>query len=170
MHDFPLFPLDLVALPHELIPLHILEERFETMWNECLRAECEFGIVWLSDDSLCEIDCACGIDRVLEGMEDGRMNLLARGTRPFRVLERVGRLGYPAGVIEFVDDREEPLDPDAAAGRKAACGCATIASATSTGRPSITARCARRSHSLATTKRTPASRAPWSKKPLPKVA
>lgn len=61
------------------------------------------------------------------------MNLLARGTRPFLVLERVCRLAYPAGVIEFVDDRAEPLDPDAAAGRKAACGRATIASATSTG-------------------------------------
>ncbi len=47
MHDFPLFPLDLVALPHELIPLHSFEERFKTMMNERLRAECEFGIVWL---------------------------------------------------------------------------------------------------------------------------
>jgi Lon protease-like protein len=66
VHDFPLFPLDLVALPHELIPLHIFEERFKTMANECLRAECEFGIVWLSDDSLREIGCACEIDRVLD--------------------------------------------------------------------------------------------------------
>ena len=27
MRDFPLFPLGLVALPSELIPLHIFEER-----------------------------------------------------------------------------------------------------------------------------------------------
>jgi Lon protease-like protein len=40
-------------------------------------------------------------------MEDGRMNLVARGTRPFRVLERQGHLAYPAGVIEFLVDREE---------------------------------------------------------------
>jgi Lon protease-like protein len=44
-------------------------------------------------------------------MEDGRMNILARGTRPFRVLERQGHLAYPAGMIEFLSDREE--DPDA---------------------------------------------------------
>jgi Lon protease-like protein len=54
------------------------------------------GIVWLSDDSLPEIGCACEIDRVRERMEHGRTNVLARGTRPFRVLERVGRLAYPA--------------------------------------------------------------------------
>ena len=111
---FPLFPLGIVALPHEAIPLHIFEERYKTMMNECLEAEREFGIVWLSDDGLKEIGCACRIERVLERMEDGRMNLLARGTRPFRVLERQAHLPYPAGVIEFVDDRQEPLDPQLA--------------------------------------------------------
>ena len=40
------------------------------------------------------------------------MNLLARGTRPFRVLERQGHLAYPAGVIEFVEDRDETVEPE----------------------------------------------------------
>src|SRR5438874_1093636 len=82
--EFPLFPLGLVALPGELIPLHIFEERFKTMMSECLEHEKEFGIVWLSDDGLRDIGCACEIERVLERLEDGRINLLARGTRPFR--------------------------------------------------------------------------------------
>ena len=29
--DFPLFPLGIVALPHELVPLHIFEQRYRTM-------------------------------------------------------------------------------------------------------------------------------------------
>ena len=110
--DFPLFPLGLVAVPGELIPLHIFEERYKTMMNECLRDEKEFGIVWLSEDGLREIGCACEIDRVLERLDDGRMNLLARGTRPFRVLERQSELAYPAGVVEFVEDRAEDVDPE----------------------------------------------------------
>jgi Lon protease-like protein len=109
--EFPLFPLGLVALPGELVPLHIFEERYKTMMDECLRNESEFGIVWLSDDGLREIGCAMEIEKVLERMEDGRMNLLARGTRPFRVHERQGHLPYPAGVIEFVEDRPDPPDP-----------------------------------------------------------
>ncbi len=108
--EFPLFPLALVALPGEMVPLHIFEERYKRMMNECLRAQREFGIVWLADDGLRDIGCACEIDRVLERMEDGRMNLLVRGTRPFRVLERQGHLAYPAGVVEFVRDEEEPVD------------------------------------------------------------
>ena len=110
--EFPLFPLGIVALPGELIPLHIFEERYKTMIQMCLGEEREFGILWLSDDGLREIGCACAIDRVIEQMEDGRMNLLVRGTRPFRVLERQGHLPYPAGVIEFVEDREDQVDTD----------------------------------------------------------
>jgi Lon protease-like protein len=118
--EFPLFPLGLVALPSELVPLHIFEERYKTMMAECLDHEREFGIVWLADDGLRDIGCACQIERVLERMDDGRMNLLARGTRPFRVLERQGHLAYPAGVIEFVEDRVEALDAELAARARAA--------------------------------------------------
>jgi Lon protease-like protein len=109
--DFPLFPLALVALPGEVVPLHIFEERYKTMMSECVDSGTEFGIVWMSDDELKEIGCACAIERVLERMDDGRMNLLARGTRPFRVLERQAHLPYPAGVVEFMEDAAE--EPDA---------------------------------------------------------
>jgi len=118
--DFPLFPLGLVALPGELIPLHIFEDRYKTMMSECLERGREFGIIWLSDDGLRDIGCACEIERVLEQMDDGRMNLLARGTRPFRVIERQGHLPYPAGVIEFVQDRAGDPDPDLIGAARAA--------------------------------------------------
>jgi Lon protease-like protein len=104
----------MVALPGELVPLHIFEERYKTMINECLRDEKEFGIVWLSDDGLREVGCACAIERVLERMEDGRMNILTRGTTPFRVVERQSELAYPAGVVELLEDRDEPVDEELA--------------------------------------------------------
>ncbi len=118
--DFPLFPLGIVALPGELVPLHIFEDRYKTMMDECLRDEKEFGIVWLSDEGLREVGCACAVDRVLERMEDGRMNLLTRGTRPFRVLERQRHLAYPAGVVEFLEDRPEEVDSELASQAHAA--------------------------------------------------
>jgi Lon protease-like protein len=118
--EFPLFPLQTVALPGELIPLHIFEERYKTMINAVLESNGEFGIVWLSDDGLRQVGCAAEIEQVLERMEDGRMNILARGTRPFRVLERQAHLPYPAGVIEFVEDRDEGLDGKLADGAREA--------------------------------------------------
>jgi Lon protease-like protein len=118
--EFPLFPLGLVALPGELVPLHIFEDRYKTMMAECLESEGEFGIVWMGDDGLRDIGCACEIERVMERMDDGRMNLLTRGTRPFRVLERQGHLAYPAGVVEFISDHGEEPDPKLAGEARAA--------------------------------------------------
>ena len=54
IRDFPLFPLGLVALPTELVPLHIFEERYKTMVARVLEEEGEFGIVWVADDGLRE--------------------------------------------------------------------------------------------------------------------
>ena len=114
VQDFPLFPLGVVALPSELVPLHIFEERFKAMIARCLEEESEFGIVWLADDGLRPVGCACEIAEVLERMPDGRLNLVARGTRPFRIQARQDQLAYPAGTVEFLADRSEDLDADAA--------------------------------------------------------
>jgi Lon protease-like protein len=111
--DFPLFPLGLVVLPSEYVPLHIFEARYRTMIGECLEHDREFGIIWLADDELKPVGCACAIERVLERMEDGRMNILTRGTRPFRLVERQDDLPYPAGTVEFLEDRAGEPDDDA---------------------------------------------------------
>lgn len=116
VRDFPLFPLGIVALPSELIPLHIFEERFKTMIGRCLDEESEFGIVWIADDGLRPIGCACEIAEVLERMPDGRMNLVARGTRPFRIETRQEELPFPAGTVEFLEDRDEEIDDQVRAG------------------------------------------------------
>jgi Lon protease-like protein len=112
--DFPLFPLSIVALPTEVVPLHIFEERYKTMIGLCLDEDQEFGIVWLSDDGLRPIGCACEVTEVLERMEDGRLNILTRGTRPFRVVARQDDQPYPAGTVEFLEDRDETASPDVA--------------------------------------------------------
>ena len=112
--DFPIFPLGLVALPREYVPLHIFEPRYRTMVAEALENETEFGIVWSDDDGLREVGCAVEITRVLERFEDGRINVVTRGTRPFQVLETVEHLPYPAAMISWTEDAPEPLDDDAA--------------------------------------------------------
>ena len=114
VRDFPLFPLGLVALPTELVPLHIFEERYKTMIGRCLDEGSEFGIVWMAEDGLRPVGCACEIAEVVERMEDGRINLIARGTRPFRIEARQEELPYPAGTVEFLSDRSEDPDADAA--------------------------------------------------------
>ena len=111
---FPLFPLGLVLLPHETVPLHIFEERYKTMIGECLDDGREFGVLWLSDDGLRGVGCAASITQLLERADDGRLNILAEGTRPFRLLRRVEDLAYPAGDIELLDDESTEASSSAA--------------------------------------------------------
>lgn len=113
--EFPLFPLGIVALPGESLPLHIFEDRYRRMIEHCLQEEGrQFGILWLSQEELKQVGCACAIEQVLERQPDGRINILARGIRPFRLLERQDSLPYPAGVVEMLADQPEPLDATAA--------------------------------------------------------
>jgi Lon protease-like protein len=119
IEGFPLFPLGIVALPGETIPLHIFEDRYRKMIEHCMSGEPgEFGILWLSDDELKPVGCACAIVEVLERMEDGRVNILVRGTRPFKLLERQDDLPYPAGTVEFLADAPDD-ELDAPAGERA---------------------------------------------------
>ena len=107
IEGFPLFPLGLVLLPGEAVPLHIFEERYKVMIGECLEEEREFGIIWLADDALKDVGCSARITHVLERFDDGRMNIVVEGTDPFRLERRIGELAYPAGDVELLDDDSE---------------------------------------------------------------
>ena len=116
---FPLVPLGLGMLPTELVPLHIFEERYKLMIDECIEHEGEFGIVWFADDKLCDVGCAGRITQLLERTDDGRMNILVQGTRPFRLVERIPDLPYPAGTVEVLDDDElGTAEPEAVDGAR----------------------------------------------------
>ena len=104
VNRLPLFPLGLVLLPSEVIPLHIFEERYKLMIDECIDRGAEFGVVWLSDDGLREVGCCAEITQVLDRFEDGRLNILVRGSRPFGLVRRIDDMPYPAGAVQMLDD------------------------------------------------------------------
>jgi len=115
--SFPIFPLPLVLLPTELAPLHIFEERYKRMINLCIEDGAEFGIVWLGDSGLADVGCTARITELIDRMEDGRMNIVVRGGKPFRLLRRVEELPYPAGDIEMLEDEEEASESHVEAAR-----------------------------------------------------
>ncbi len=101
---FPLFPLGLVLLPREVVPLHIFEERYKQLIDECLHAESNFGMLWMGEQGLREVGCTAEVTQLLARMEDGRMNILVQGVRPFRLTRRIDEMAYPAGEIRLLDE------------------------------------------------------------------
>ncbi len=108
--ELPLFPLDMVLLPHRRVPLHIFEERYKQMIGECLDNNTEFGLVWGTDDNFKDIGCAARVVGLLNRFPDGRMNILIEGTRCFRVIQQYDIHPYISGFIEEVEDADEAFD------------------------------------------------------------
>src|SRR5664280_3405690 len=79
-----LFPLQLVVVPGEVVPLHIFEERYKRLVGEMLDVG-EFGIILADEDSLRECGCTVRVAEVLEQFDDGRLNILVEGGRRFRL-------------------------------------------------------------------------------------
>ena len=129
----PLFPLGLVLLPREVVPLHIFEERYKQMIDECLESESEFGMLWMGEGGLHDVGCTAEITQLLNRMDDGRMNILVQGARPFRLTRRIDDMPYPSGDVETLD--EEPFDDDES-GAAARQGYADLVERVTDSRPS----------------------------------
>ncbi|HEX2468923.1 MAG TPA: LON peptidase substrate-binding domain-containing protein [Solirubrobacterales bacterium] len=113
--ELPIFELPVVLLPGELLPLHIFEERYKRMVSHCLEAEEPFGVVFHDEEGGARrIGCEARVAEVLERFDDGRMNIVVAGERPFRVLDRFEAPEYPAGEVEPIDAGSAEHDPDAA--------------------------------------------------------
>lgn len=124
--ELPIFELPLVLLPGELLPLHIFEDRYKRMVGRCLEHGEPFGVVFRDGDgSARRIGCEARVTEVTERFDDGRMNIIVTGERPFRVLDRFEASEFPAGEVEPVDAGEAEIaiegdDPDAASGAREA--------------------------------------------------
>ncbi|HEY5169061.1 MAG TPA: LON peptidase substrate-binding domain-containing protein [Thermoleophilia bacterium] len=81
-----LFPLGIVLLPGEVVPLHIFEERYKKLISERLEGG-EFGMVLAEEDAVRECGTTARVAQLIEELDDGRMNVLVQGERRFRIVE-----------------------------------------------------------------------------------
>ena len=109
----PLFPLGIVLLPGEPVPLHIFEPRYREMVQVCIDGDRPFGIVYASEEKLAEVGCTARIERVAARYDDGRLDIVAVGEDRFRV-EAIHRdRSFLTADVEPVEDAA--ADDDAGA-------------------------------------------------------
>jgi Lon protease-like protein len=112
LSDIPLFPLNVVLMPGAPLPLHIFEERYKQMVNECLERENEFGMVFADESGTRQVGCTAKIVELVERYEDGRMLILVEGSRRFKLNNVLTGKPYYVGEIEyFQDEPEEDVGP-----------------------------------------------------------
>ncbi len=109
----PLFPLGIVLLPGEPVPLHIFEPRYKEMVRVCIDGDRPFGIVYASEERVADVGCSARIERVAARYDDGRLDIVAVGEERFRVDEIHRDLVYLSAQVEPVEDGDSSDDPGA---------------------------------------------------------
>ena len=102
----PLFPLGLVLLPGEPVPLHIFEPRYREMVALCLREDRPFGILHASEKALAKVGTTARIRRVVTRYEDGRLDIVVSGEARFRLTKVHRDKAYLCGDIAPMEDAE----------------------------------------------------------------
>ena len=111
MSELGLFPLGIVLLPTEQIPLHIFEDRYQELIGECLADEQEFGLVFADEDGLREIGTRAAVTEVLDQFDDGRLNVVVEGRERFRLVELTEGRSFQTGLVEPIEDEPDAADP-----------------------------------------------------------
>ncbi len=105
--DIPLFPLNVVLMPGAPLPLHIFEERYKQMVNECLESKSEFGMVLADESGTRRVGCTAKIVELVERYKDGRMLILVEGSRRFKLNSILSGKPYYVGEVEYLEEQEE---------------------------------------------------------------
>jgi Lon protease-like protein len=107
-----LFPLELVLMPTERVPLNIFEERYKELIRECLDQDEEFGIVLMrGSGDMHHIGTRAAVAEVLQVLPDGRMHIVVEGGDRFHVLEVDHQRSFATGTIEELTDEDDPPEP-----------------------------------------------------------
>jgi Lon protease-like protein len=104
MADIPLFPLNVVLMPGTPMPLHIFEERYKQMVNECLESGSEFGMVLADESGTRKVGCTARIVELVRRYEDGRILIMVEGSRRFRLNGIMTGKPYYVGEVEYMED------------------------------------------------------------------
>jgi ATP-dependent Lon protease len=129
--EIGLFPLELVLLPSERVPLHIFEDRYRELIGDSLANGSEFGVILEDDDGLRQVGTSTGVIELVHTFDDGRMNILVEGRRRFRLVEETTGRSYRTAEVEPLEDDEgeQPTDEQTERTLEAFRRLATIADA-----------------------------------------
>ena len=112
MDEVGLFPLAMVLLPTEQVPLHIFEPRYRELIGECLEQSTPFGLVYADDDGMRDVGTLATVTEVSEQLEDGRFTIVVEGGERFRVVELTEGRSFHTGAVELLEDQHDPPDDE----------------------------------------------------------
>ena len=113
MNDkIPIFPLPLVLLPGEKLPLHIFEEKYKKMIEHCLKNNQQFGIVNSKNKDLLTIGCTASIEQLIgsDQYDNGEYDIFVTGVERFIVKSYNNSEIYKQAYVKTWKDLDETIN------------------------------------------------------------
>jgi len=108
-----LFPLQLFLLPGERTNLHIFEDRYRQLLDDCENSNVLFGIPYSENGYLSSIGCVVKLNNILKKYENGASDIEVEATEIFRIdhfYKRFRDKLYPGGDVSVLNQSElEPI-------------------------------------------------------------
>ena len=104
--QLPLFPLKSIFFPGETVPLHIFEERYKQLIQDCREEAITFGIPVFIYDQIA-YGTEVQLVEVVNTYEGGEMDVVCVGRQAFKVISFQNHLPgklYAGGEVEFIED------------------------------------------------------------------
>ena len=101
----PMFPLELVAFPGEELPLHIFEQRYQQLLEDCEDDKITFGIPTYINKRL-EYGTEMKVLKVVKRYPSGASDVICKGVRVFKLVDFYNKLGeklYAGGTVQFFE-------------------------------------------------------------------
>jgi Lon protease-like protein len=102
--EIGLFPLGIVLLPTEKVPLHIFEPRYRELIGECIDGRQEFGLVFADEDGIQSVGTRASVAEVVRRFPDGRLDVVVAGGERFRLRELTDGRSFHTGRVEPLVD------------------------------------------------------------------
>ena len=102
----PLFPLNIVVLPYEEVPLHIFEPRYKKMVKNSITQAEPFGIVFKDNRNIDTMGCAVEITKVIKTYTSGEYDIVVTGKKRFKIMNRTKNGDLWIGHVKFFQDQK----------------------------------------------------------------
>ncbi len=92
--------------PESSYPLHIFEERYKALIQECYSNGMEFGINLISSNGINQIGCSVMVTEIIKKYSDGKLDIVIQGLSRFRINKLIegDKPYFTAEVDMFADD------------------------------------------------------------------
>ena len=105
----PIFPLNVVVYPGEILNLHIFEPRYKELIKECYSNRKPFGVPAVINGNVAEFGTLVSIQEIVKEYDNGELDIITNGNLVFRILEIIKKIPdklYSGAIVNYPENTD----------------------------------------------------------------